>query len=126
MVCPVNCHGSSGAMESEVALNLTHSVFRESDGRVFVKHIVSDDDSSMRAHLQHQSSCKKGKLDEDVPEPNFFADPSHRIKVMSAPIFKMVTKIKDATKCKQVDVLPIKNTQGVVFTRTVTYQLKNS
>ena len=39
--------------QGEVALNLTHSVFRESDGRNFVKHIVSDDDSSIRTHIQH-------------------------------------------------------------------------
>ena len=108
MVCPVNSHGSSGAMESEVTfLKLTHSVFRESDGRVFVKHIVSDDDSSMRDHLQNHSSCKKVNLDEEVQEPNFFADPSHRINVMSAPIFKMVTKTRDLYKCKQVNTLYI-------------------
>ena len=92
-------------MESQVALDLTKKVFNDSNGRVYIRFIVSDDDSSMRAHLQHPSTDDKGKLPEMIPEPSFCADPSHRIKVMSAPIFKMVTKTKDPTKCKQIDAL---------------------
>ena len=111
-VCNVNNHSSSGAMESELALVLTEKVFRDSDGNVFVYYIVSDDDSSMRCHLQHELSDSKGKLKEDIPEPDFGADPSHRIKVMSAPIFKMVTKTKDPYKCKQIDALRIKKCTG--------------
>ena len=88
--CNINSYGSSGAMESELTLVLTEKVFPDSDGNVYVGYIVSDDDSTMRCHLQHESSDPKGKLREDIPEPDFCADPSHCVKVMSAPIFKMV------------------------------------
>ena len=111
-VCNVNSFGSSGAMESELALVLTEEVHNESDGHVYVGNFVSDDNSSMRCHLQHQSSDPKGKLSNNIPEPKFCADPSHCIKVMSAPIFKMVTKTKDPNKCKQVDALRIKKYTG--------------
>ena len=111
-ICNVNSTGSSGAMESQVALELTIKVFNESNGRVYIEKIVSDDDSSMRAHLQNQSNDDKGKLPEEIPEPIFKADPSHRIKVMSGPIFKMVTKTKDPSKCKQVDALRVKKYTG--------------
>ena len=104
-VCNINSTGSSGAMESQVALDLTVQVFEESDGRIFIAEIISDDDLSMRAHLQHEGVG--GKLRDVIPEPIFRADPSHHIKVMSKTIFKMVTKTKDPTKCKQIDALQV-------------------
>jgi len=70
-VCNVNSHGYSGAMESELALVLTEKVFTDADGNTYVSYIVSDDDSSMRCHLQHVSSDSKGTLREDIPEPEF-------------------------------------------------------
>ena len=45
--CNVNSVGSSGAMESQVALDLTKKVFNDSNGQVYIRFIVSDDDSSM-------------------------------------------------------------------------------
>jgi len=92
----MNSTGSSGAMESEVALKLTTKIFRESNGLVYVSYIVSDDDLTMRAHFQHESSGPKEKLDDDIPQPSFCADPSYRIKVMSKPIDEFVTKAKQA------------------------------
>ena len=67
--------------------------------------IVSDDNTNMRAHLKHASTHKKGKLpvsyntfyhhylfftkicyysklQDNIPEPTFKADPLHRIKVI--------------------------------------------
>ena len=76
-VCNINSHGSSGAMEAELALVLTEKVFTDNDGNVFVCYIVSDDDSTMRCHLQHESSSSKGRLRDEIPEPEFCADPSH-------------------------------------------------
>ena len=46
------------------------------------------------------------------PQPVFLADPSHRIKVMSKPFFKMVTTTKDPNKCKMIDALRIKKYLG--------------
>ena len=60
----------------------------------------------MRAHLQHEG--EGGKLRDAIPEPFFSAEPSHRIKVMAKPIFKMVTTTKDPTKCKKIDSLRVK------------------
>ena len=47
-----------------------------------------------------------------ILELTFKADPSHRVKVTSAPIFKMVTKTKDPNKCKQIDALQVKKYTG--------------
>ena len=74
--------------------------------------MVSDDDSTMRSLLQHKSNHEKGKLPDNVQEPIFFADPSHRIKVMCKPFFKMVTKTKDPRKCKNIDALRVKKYLG--------------
>ena len=53
--------------------------------------IVSDDDSTMRSVLKHPSKgargqvlkSSKGNLHEDIPDPSFLADPSHRVKVVA-------------------------------------------
>ena len=84
--------------------------------------IVSDDASSMRAHLQHEGVG--GKLRGVIPEPIFCADPSHRIKVMSKPIFKMVTKTKDPTKCKQINALRVKKYTGCMIYKNKNLCLK--
>ena len=60
--------------------------------------IVSDGDSTMRAVLKHPLigvrgqflKTSKGKLDEEIPDPSFLADPSHRVKVVSKHIFSIV------------------------------------
>ena len=62
LVCIVNSIGSSGAMGSQVVLDPTKKVFDDSGGRVYAKFIVLDDDSSMRAHLQHPSTDDRDKL----------------------------------------------------------------
>jgi len=73
---------------------------------------VSDDDSTMRSLLQHESKNNKGKLPPNIPEPVFLADPSHRIKVMFKPFFLMVKNTKDPNECKMIDALRIKKYLG--------------
>ena len=87
--CAINWTGSSGAIESALALDLVSNISNNSDHICYVKDMVSDDDSTMRKHCQ--TVVNGGKLPEGVRQPQFLADPSHRIKCMSKPIFKMVT-----------------------------------
>ena len=60
----------------------------------------------MRAHCAN--IINGGKLNDDVPQPQFLADPSHRVKVMSKPLFAMATKTKDPTKLKMIDAMRMK------------------
>ena len=60
--------------------------------------IVSDDDSTMRYVLKNTlidvwgqvMKTSKGKLDEEIPDPSFLADPYHRVKVVAKHIFSIV------------------------------------
>jgi len=90
--CMVNWDGGSGAMEAAVAMDLIVAVHDKTDGRVYCEVLVSDDDSTMRSHLQH--SDNGGKLDNSIPQPNFLADPSHRIKVMATPLDEFVRRAR--------------------------------
>ena len=65
--CSINYKGSSGAMESKVALSLTEQLFNNSNGRLYVKHLVSDDDSTMRSLLTHQNVNDTAILMADCP-----------------------------------------------------------
>ena len=99
--CVINWTGASGAMEAGVALEMVTEMCQNTDGRLYIELLVSDDDSSMRSHLRHFEN--DGKLPANVPEPSFLADPSHRIKTMCSPIYKMITGTKDPRKCKKID-----------------------
>ena len=62
--------------------------------------IVSDDDSTMRAVLKHPLigvqgqvlKTSKVKIDEEISEPYFLADPFHRVKVVAKHIFSIVNE----------------------------------
>ena len=72
---------------------------------------MSDDDSTMRAHLRHESNG--GKLPDRIHPPGFLADPSHRIKVMAKPLFKSSkSESKDPDMCKKIDALRFKKYIG--------------
>ena len=69
--------------------------------RVFIVDvIVSDDNRKMRAVIKHPLvgvwgqflKTSKGKLDEEIPEPSFLADPSHCVKVVAKHIFSIVNE----------------------------------
>ena len=90
----------------------------ESGGRLFIEYLVSDDDSSLRSHLRHAENG--GKLAANVPELSFLADPSHRIKTMCSPIYKMITNTKDPSKCKKIDFFRVKK-----YTSCYIYQNRN-
>ena len=89
--------------------------------------IVSNDDSTMRAVLKHPSKgargqvlkSPKGKLHEDVPEPSFLADPSHRVKVVAKHILSIANESRDL-QCgyTKADALRLKKYWG--------YMIKNN
>ena len=62
--------------------------------------ISSDDDSTMRDVIKHPQKGtsgqvlkpSKGKLEEEIPEPSFLADPSHHVKVVAEHIFSILKK----------------------------------
>ena len=85
-------------MEASAILKMVQYAFYNC---FFIVHvIVSNNDSTMRAVLKHPSKgargqvlkSSKGKLHEDIPEPSFLADPSHRVKVVAKHIFSIVNE----------------------------------
>ena len=109
--CQVNWDGASGAMEAGVALELCIDLHESSGFDIFIETVCSDDDSTMRAHLQH--AVNDGKLPDHIPTPKFLADPSHRVKVMSTPFFKMAQgETKDPMRCKKIDAMRLKKYIG--------------
>ena len=83
--------------------------------------IVSDDDSTMQAVLKHPSTgvrgqvlkTNKGKLDEEILEPSFLADPSHCVKVVAKHIFSIVNEIRaQRCGCTKEDAIRLNNYWG--------------
>ena len=68
--------------------------------------IVRNNDSTMQAVINHPSKgardqvmkSSKGKLDEEIRETSFLADPFHHMKVVAKHIFSIVNESR-AQKC---------------------------
>ena len=73
---------------------------------------MADDDSSMRSLLKHQTSNPKGRLPEDMPVPDWLADPSHRTKVVAKPIYFLASLSKNISSCTKVDAIRFKKYFG--------------
>ena len=103
--------------------------------RFFVIDIIfSDDGSMMRAVLKHPSKgargqvlkSSKGKLHEDISEPSFLADPSHRVKVVARHIFFIVNESRDLQcGCTKADALRQKKNWGYMIKKNREKQLKS-
>ena len=119
-ICVKNHDGSSKAMESR-GIHYLFVDFWENK-KVWIKTIVSDDDSSMRSQMRHSyrelinnqmmtesewpktvkgiKKPDKGKLPIHMKPPNFVADPNHRVKVFGKHIYDLA---KSSKKISEVD-----------------------
>lgn len=74
-------------MESGLSLLLVVGMDDKLNGSIYIKRIVSDDDSTLRLH------CKNirhgGKLPNKILQAGFLVDPSHMIKYTLKPIFNL-------------------------------------
>ena len=88
-------------MEPSALLKMVEDAFY--NNFCIIDVIVSDNDSTMQYVLNHTSIGVRGqvlkisqrKLDEEIPEPSFIADPSHRVKVVAKHIFSIVKESRD-------------------------------
>ena len=68
-----------------------------------------DDDTITRSHIKEDLGPKtRGCLPKNLAGIKIVADPSHRIKTMCSPIYKMISDTKDPSKCKKIDSLRVK------------------
>ena len=106
-------------MEASAILKMVEDAFYN---RFFIIDVfVSDDDSTMRAVLNHPLigvwgqvlRTHKGKLDEEIQETSFLAYPFHRVKVVAQHIFSIVNESRDQRcGCTKADSLRIKKDWG--------------
>ena len=67
--CPKNHDGSSKAIEADAALQIYISLYQDSNKNIVFEAVVADDDSSVRALLAHKANNPKGRLPEEMPQP---------------------------------------------------------
>ena len=78
-------------MEASGLLNILCKLQKKYEGNVYVKAVVADDDSTMRAVVRHRDTAvtKKGRLPEVIPETSWLVDPSHRTKVVAGKVYAL-------------------------------------
>ena len=102
----VNYEGSSGAMESKLAVRMIHDTWNKSGKKVTIGTIVADDDSTLKANTKNKNNG--GLVSDEIEIPNFLADPSHRIKCIIRSVYKLVKKNKDPNSIKTIDAMRLK------------------
>ena len=91
-------------MEASAIMKVVYDAFYNSFFIIDV--IVSNNDIILRASLKHPSKgargqvleSSKGKIDEEIQEPYFLADPPHGMKAVAKNIFYIVNKSR-ARRC---------------------------
>ena len=133
-VCIKNWNGSAKAMEAAAILKM---VIEGPDLGYVVDAIVSDDDSTMRAHLclpcpkepfdgetpaQTRKRIKddKGKLPHWIREPNFLADPTHRNKVVASKFYDLATARVSMSRLTKTHAARLKKDWGYVVAQNKT------
>ena len=102
-------------MEVDAALHLYKILFNDNDIKVFLKVIVADDDSSMRALIRHPDNNSKGKLLLEIPDPEWLSDLSHRTKVVAKPFYSLDLLPKSQSTCTNVDAMRFKRYFGYMI-----------
>ena len=92
-------------MEATAALDMILSMDLEYKSKIYIKNIVSDDDSTMRAKLCHPNNNIHGKLPLHIVHPIFLADPGHRIKTMAKPVFALAKASLTVSTVQMCDVM---------------------
>ena len=109
-------------MEASAVLKMVEDALY--DQFFIVDVIVSDNNSTMRAVLKHPLICvwvqvlisSKGKLDEEIPDPSFLADPYYRVKVVAKHILSIINKSRDKQcGCTKADAIRIKKGWGYMI-----------
>ena len=102
-------------MELDAALLLYEVIFYDSIKKIALRSIVSNDDSIMRALLKHPGNHKRGKLNLEIPEPSWLADPSRRTKVVAKYFFTLAALPKSKSTCTTIDVVRVKKYFGYMI-----------
>ena len=92
-------------MEADAALQLYINLYNGSNKNIVLKAVVVDDDSSIRALLTHKTVNPKGRLPEEMPQPEWLADPSHKTKVVAKTIFLLSTLPMSSSAYTKVDAI---------------------
>ena len=112
--CMRNYDGSSGGMESEGLLLMMRNLDKKYGGEIYLDTIVTDDDTKMKKFITHTKYKPRGwknhggSLPANIPEPKWFADPTHRAKCVAGSFFEMTKGPISATRATKLDALRMK------------------
>ena len=84
------------------------------NGAIFLDYVVTDDDTKMKKYLTHPKYRPNGKkniggqLPLSIPEPNWYADPTHRAKCVAGAFFELTKGKKSASRAHKLDAFRMK------------------
>jgi hypothetical protein len=127
--CQINHEGSSKSMEPQAVVSMVTDLFDQF--RCGVRFLITNDDSTMKAKNCRWSNedykkefgdyprvpDKDGKLKKRndtgilrhrIPQPDFLADPNHRVKTVRNTMKKLYSaKVAETAGCMEIDTLRI-------------------
>ncbi len=105
---------AQGAMESDGLLLLLKQLYDKYKKNVFVEIVVTDDDTKIKKYISYPQYAARGwvnhggVLPRHIPEPIWFADPTHRAKCVAGVFFEMTKGKVSDTRASKLDALRMK------------------
>ena len=109
-------------MEASTVLDIYLQLAAEGIG---IEHIISINDSTMRAHSSHIGTYKHGKLLVHIKQTVFLCDSSHQIKAMVNNVFFPALSIKENSECGKINTLQLKKYLGCYVGKKKNYLSSN-
>jgi hypothetical protein len=116
--CVLNYLGSSGGMESDGLMMLFKKLHKDRNGKLHYDTVVTDDDTKLKQYLSHpwyRPNGKKnhgGELPLEIPQPKWFADPTHRAKCVAGVFFDIIKGPACPIRATKLDALRMKKYYG--------------
>lgn len=81
---------------------------------MWLEYIITDDDTKIKKYISHPKYKPNGRkniggsLPVDIPEPNWYADPTHRAKCVAGSFFDLCKGKKSDTRATKLDAFRMK------------------
>ena len=124
--CTRNYDESSGGMESDRLLYIMTKLYAKSKGKTYLDIIVTDDGTKMKKYITHAKYNPRGwkniggSLPDHIPEPNWFADPTHCAKYVAGDFFEMTKGPLSSTRATKLNALRMKKYYSYFIKKTAT------
>lgn len=106
-------------MEADAVLHFYKTIFDRSNETLYLKAIVIDDYSSIRALLKHKITKPKGMFPIDIPELEWLTGPLYRTKVVAKSTYVFSSLSKNMSSHTNIYTIRFKKSSLIILLKSI-------